>query len=75
MAPMGSSGMKRKGRKHLPKVGTRQADEYETHDRQQASLHPFSKDPFRRGGGSPVLAIVLGAVVVFAVFAVLVATL
>ena len=71
---MGSSGMKRKGRKHLPKVGTRQADEYETRDRQQEALHPFSKDPFRRGGGSPVLAIVIGIVVIFAVVALILVT-
>ena len=72
---MGSSGMKRKGRKHLPKVGTRPANEHELHDRREEALHPFSADPFRpRGDDSRVLAIVIGFVVVIAVIAVLVAT-
>ncbi len=46
---MGSSGMKRKGRRHLPKVGTRPATEQELHDRHVEALHPFSADPLPQG--------------------------
>lgn len=45
---MGSSGMKRKGRRHLPKVGTRPATEYELEDHRERALHPFAADPSRR---------------------------
>ena len=34
--PMGSSGMKRKGRKHQPKVGTKQERDYALHQDQRA---------------------------------------
>jgi hypothetical protein len=71
---MGSSGMKRKGRKHLPKVGTRPANEHELHDRQQGALHPFSTDPYRRRGRSPVLTIVAMLIVVVAVLAIIAVT-
>ena len=71
---MGSSGMKRKGRKHLPKVGTRQANEHELHDRRQLAMHPMSSDPLdeRTGigryitGGLVILLVVIG-VVAFAI--------
>ena len=46
---MGSSGMKRKGRTHLPKAGTRASDQQELHDRRERALHPFAEDPWRRG--------------------------
>ena len=72
---MGSSGMKRKGRTHLPKVGTRQAAEYELHDRRERALHPFSEDPWRRGGtGSRIFAAVVGIGVAIGVVALIVAT-
>jgi hypothetical protein len=57
---MGSSGMKRKGRKHLPKVGTRPQLEHELHDRREVALHPFSENPLRRRSGYGVIALVVG---------------
>ena len=72
---MGSSGMKRKGRQHLPKVGTRQSDEYELHDRRDRALHPFSADPRRRrGAGSRIAAAIVGGGVVVGVVAIIIAT-
>jgi hypothetical protein len=59
---MGSSGMKRKGRTHLPKVGTRPANEHELHERREEALHPFSEDPWRPRRWSPVTGIVAAAV-------------
>jgi hypothetical protein len=73
--PMGSSGMKRKGRSHLPKVGTRQANEHELHDRRAEALHPFATDPWqRRGVGYTIMAIVVAAVVVIGMVALIAAT-
>ena len=72
---MGSSGMKRKGRTHLPKVGTRQANEYELQDRRQRALHPFSEDPWgRRRAGSRIVALVVALGAVLGVVAIIVAT-
>lgn len=72
---VGSSGMKRKGRTHLPKVGTRPANEYELQDRRARALHPFSEDPFvRRGGGSRIAAGVIGICVLIGVVALIIAT-
>jgi hypothetical protein len=72
---MGSSGMKRKGRTHLPKVGTRQANEYELQDRRERALHPFSEDPWgRRGASSRIVAAVVGLGVVVGVVAIVIAT-
>jgi hypothetical protein len=45
---VGSSGEKRKGRRHLPKVGTPAAEQWERHERIEEALHPFSDDPDRR---------------------------
>ena len=39
--PMGSSGMKRKGRKHQPKVGTKPEREYALHEDQRAVIANF----------------------------------
>jgi anti-sigma-K factor RskA len=39
--PMGSSGMKRKGRKHQPKVGTKQEREYALQQDQRAVAANF----------------------------------
>jgi hypothetical protein len=72
---MGSSGMKRKGRSHLPKVGTRPANERELHERRAEALHPFSSDPSRRrGAGYGIMAMVVAVVVVVGIIALIVAT-
>ena len=73
---MGSSGSKRKGRRHLPKVGTRQANEHQLHDRREAALHPFTEDPFdrRRGPSTTVIAIIVAVVVLIGVIAIIAAT-
>jgi hypothetical protein len=65
---MGSSGVKRKGRKHLPKVGSPANIDYELHERRQDALHPFSSDPdARRGPVSTVVAIGILVIVVVAI--------
>jgi hypothetical protein len=72
---MGSSGMKRKGRSHLPKVGTRQANEQELRDRRAEALHPFAGDPRRRGGTAyQITAIIVAVVVLIGVLALIAAT-
>jgi hypothetical protein len=70
---MGSSGMKRKGRKHLPKVGTRPAMEHDLQERRAEALHPFSQDPGSRHGGAAyaVMAVIAGAVVFIGVIAII----
>ena len=60
--------MKRKGRSHLPKVGTRPANEHELHDRRAEALHPFSGDPLRRRSSTyGVMAIIVAIVVAIGV--------
>lgn len=72
---MGSSGMKRKGRSHLPKVGTRTADERELQARRAEALHPFSSDPWRRHGTTyTIVAIIVAVVVTIGVVALIAAT-
>jgi hypothetical protein len=72
---MGSSGMKRKGRKHLSKVGTRPAAGYELQDRRARALHPFSEDPWRRGVASHwVIGIIVAVFVAIGVIALIAAT-
>jgi hypothetical protein len=72
---MGSSGMKRKGRRHLPKVGTRPQMEQELDDRRQMALHPFSAEPLpRRGAGYGIVAGIVAMVVAIGVVALIVAT-
>jgi hypothetical protein len=72
---MGSSGMKRKGRRHLPKVGTRPANEQALHDKRAEALHPFSDEPWRRRGtGYGLAAIVMVLVVAIGIIALIVAT-
>ena len=72
---MGSSGMKRKGRKHLPKVGTRPAVEQEFHDHRAHALHPFSTDPWRRHGpASGIIAVIVALVVAIGVVALIIVT-
>ena len=75
IARMGSSGMKRKGRSHLPKVGTRLANEQELRDRRAEALHPFAGDPRRRGGTAyQIIAIIVAVVVLIGVIALIAAT-
>jgi hypothetical protein len=67
--------MKRKGRQHLPKVGTRPAMEQQLEDRRTQALHPFSEDPWRRGtSNSWILAAVVAIVVIVGVIALIAAT-
>ncbi len=74
---MGSSGSKsRKRRRHLPKVGTRPANEHQLHDRREAALHPFSEDPFdrKRSPITIIVAILVVLVVLIGVIAIVAAT-
>jgi hypothetical protein len=71
---MGSSGMKRKGRAHLPKVGTRQSNEHELHDRRERALHPFSEDPWTGRTSSRIGAVVIALALLIGVVALIVAT-
>ena len=72
---MGSAGMKRKGRRHLPKVGTRPANDYALHERRAEALHPFSTDPSRqRGARYRIAGLVVALVVAIGVVALIVAT-
>jgi hypothetical protein len=65
---MGSQGMKRKGRRHLPKVGSPANVDHELHERRAEALHPFSSDPSaRRGATSTVVAIAVALIVVVGV--------
>jgi hypothetical protein len=65
---MGRSGMKRKGRRHLPKVGSPANIDSEMHERRQHALHPFSSDPdARRGPTGTVVAIGVFVIVVIAI--------
>ena len=67
---MGSSGMKRKGRRHLPKVGSPADIDYEIHKRREDALHPFSSDSgARRGPTSTVVAMGVVLIVVIAIIA------
>jgi hypothetical protein len=67
--------MRRKGRRHLPKVGTRPQVERELHDRRQAALHPFAEDPFRRREpGAALIAAIVAVVAAIGVLALIIAT-
>src|SRR5580765_1788228 len=63
---MGSSGMKRKGRKHLPKVGTRPSNERMYRDEREEHAHPFSIEPWKRRGTASVVAAIAIVLVVVA---------
>jgi hypothetical protein len=63
---MGSSGMKRKGRKHQPKVGTKPEREYALHQEQRAVAANFGV-----GGKGWVFWTALLVLVVLVFFAVL----
>ncbi len=72
---MGSSGMKGKGRRHLPKVGTRPAMEHQLEDRRTEALHPFATDPWRRRrASSAIIGTVVAVGVAIGVIAIIVAT-
>ena len=68
--------MKRRGRRHLPKVGTREEMEHELHDRREVALHPFAADPLsrRRSRFGWIAAALLAIVVAVGVVAVVIAT-
>ena len=68
--------MKRKGRRHLPKVGTRTANEHEIHERREAALHPFAEDPFDRprSRGAALISALVVAVVAIGIVAIMIAT-
>jgi hypothetical protein len=67
--------MKRKGRSHLPKVGTRPANERALHDKRAEALHPFSDEPWRRRGtGYGIAAVVLALLVAIGIIALIAAT-
>ena len=67
---MGSSGMRRKGRRHLPKVGTRPATEYELEDHRERARHPFAADPSRRRRSPGTTLIALAIVAIVAIVAI-----
>jgi hypothetical protein len=72
---MGSSGMKRKGRTHLPKVGTRPAMEQSLQDRRAHAMHPFGEDPYvRRGPNSWIIGVAVAIVVAIGIIALIAAT-
>ena len=60
--------MKRKGRRHLPKVGSPANIDHEIHEHRREALHPFSSDPdARRGPAATVAAIAIVLIVVIAI--------
>jgi len=73
---MGSSGMKRKGRRHLPKVGTRPAMEYELQEHRERALHPFAAEPARRHrtAGTTLIALAIAVIVAIGVIALVILT-
>ena len=67
--------MKRKGRRHLPKVGSPANIDYEMHERREDTLHPFSSDPNRRRApSSTVVAIGVFLIVVITIIALIALT-
>jgi len=67
--------MKRKGRSHLPKAGTRPANEQLLHDERAGALHPFSSDPWRpRGTGVGLVAIIVIAIVILGIVGIIALT-
>jgi hypothetical protein len=72
---MGKSGMKRKGRSHLPKAGTRPANEQLLHHERAGAAHPFSSDPSRRVGTSySIVAVAVAILVVVGIIGIIVFT-
>ena len=67
---MGKAGMKRKGRTHLPKAGTRPARDAQAREHRARGAHPFASNPGRRqGGGWAVASAVLAVLVIIAIIA------
>ena len=67
---VGSSGEKRKGRQHLPKVGSPKEMAWELHEEREQALHPFSDRPDRRlGPAAAIIAVLIIALVIVAVVA------
>ncbi len=68
--------MKRKGRRHLPKVGTRPAIEHDVQEHRARALHPFAADPSRRQRtpGVTLIAIAIAVIVAIGVIALIVVT-
>jgi hypothetical protein len=67
---MGKAGMKRKGRTHLPKAGTRPAREAQAKEHRARGAHPFAVSPSsRRGTGWAIASAVLAVVVVVGIIA------
>ena len=71
---MGKSGMKRKGRSHLPKAGTRPANEQLRHRERDHALHPFSSGGSRGGTGYAIGAAVVAVIAVIGIIALIALT-
>ena len=72
---MGKAGMKRKGRTHLPKAGTRPARQAQAREHRSRGFHPFAVDPSRRqSGGWAVGAAILAIVVAMGIIALIALT-
>lgn len=66
---MGSSGMKKKGRQHLPKVGTKTDQAWVRREGIDHLEHPFADDPSARKGGWPhVTAVLMVALLLVGMF-------
>ncbi|MEX1008012.1 MAG: hypothetical protein WD271_09240 [Acidimicrobiia bacterium] len=68
---MGSSGMKRKGRKHQPKVGTKPERDYALHEDQRAvmaNMGVSGKGWMFWGAVAVICLLVFGAVLSLALF-------
>ncbi|HEY7668101.1 MAG TPA: hypothetical protein VIE12_08255 [Actinomycetota bacterium] len=61
---MGSAGKKRKGRRHLPKAGTKTDLEQMHHQREREVAHDIGLDTHDRSGGGRTLTYTLIAVAV-----------
>jgi len=67
--------MKRKGRSHLPKAGTRPARQAQAHEHRARGRHPFALDPSRRqGGGWAIGAAILAIIVTVGIIALIALT-
>ena len=72
---MGSSGSKRKGRQHLPKVGTKADEAWVRREGISHMEHPFANDPTaHQGGWAHVTAVIVVALLVLSMFGWLVLT-
>jgi hypothetical protein len=68
--------MKRKGRRHLPKVGTRPSIEYGVQEHRERGLDPFDSDPSRRRRtpGAAFIALAIAALIAIGVIALVIVT-